>query len=181
MVIDNHIILCFKARPLALTWLSGLVALHFRSHIMTLDQRQRHRRQILCQTILIDKPCQYCWQTFTPTRSNAQLYCSYKCKQAILKEQTKDWQDRQKQDGRLSTYYKLRFDVFRRDNFICQYCGRSPQTGAILHADHIKPKKHGGKFILENLITSCQECNLGKTDVLLDAEQEKRIKREISK
>ena len=38
---------------------------------------------------------------------------------------------------------KLRFEVFKRDNFTCQYCGRkSPDV--ILHVDHIDPVKNGG-------------------------------------
>lgn len=56
---------------------------------------------------------------------------------------------------------KLRFEVFKRDSFTCQYCGRSAPE-VLLHVDHIKPVKGGGKDALLNLITSCQECNLGK-------------------
>ncbi len=177
MVIDNHTILSFNARLLVLTWLSELVVLHFRSTLMTLNPNQRKRRNDLQRTFLIEKPCQYCWQTFTPTRSNKQLYCSPECKQAVLKKQNVAWKKKNGHNGGLSAYYKLRFDVFCRDNFTCQYCGRSPQTGAILHADHIHPKHHGGKLALDNIITSCQECNLGKSDILLEAEQEKRIKK----
>jgi 5-methylcytosine-specific restriction endonuclease McrA len=33
---------------------------------------------------------------------------------------------------------KLRFEVFKRDNFTCQYCGReTPEV--ILEADHVIP------------------------------------------
>ena len=56
---------------------------------------------------------------------------------------------------------KLRFEVFKRDGFRCQYCGRSaPQV--LLHVDHIEPVAEGGTNDLTNLITSCSECNLGK-------------------
>lgn len=56
---------------------------------------------------------------------------------------------------------KLRFEVFKRDSFKCQYCGGSaPET--ILHVDHINPVFEGGKNELTNLITSCISCNLGK-------------------
>lgn len=56
---------------------------------------------------------------------------------------------------------KIRFEVFKRDKFTCQYCGRSvPEV--ILHVDHIVPVSKGGKNDILNLITSCQECNLGK-------------------
>ena len=56
---------------------------------------------------------------------------------------------------------KLRFEVFKRDGFRCQYCGRSaPQV--ILHVDHIHPVAEGGTNDIMNLITSCADCNLGK-------------------
>jgi hypothetical protein len=56
---------------------------------------------------------------------------------------------------------KLRFEVFKRDSFTCQYCGRkSPDV--VLHVDHITPVSKGGKNTLMNLVTSCYECNLGK-------------------
>lgn len=62
---------------------------------------------------------------------------------------------------------KLRFEVFKRDSFTCQYCGRkSPDV--ILHVDHIIPVSKGGKNTLMNLVTSCFECNLGKGAEPLD-------------
>lgn len=56
---------------------------------------------------------------------------------------------------------KLRFEVFKRDSFKCQYCGASSPE-AVLHVDHIKPVSKGGTNDLLNLITSCSSCNLGK-------------------
>lgn len=56
---------------------------------------------------------------------------------------------------------KLRFDVFKRDGFVCQYCGSHPPE-VILHVDHIKPVCDGGTNEIDNLITSCESCNLGK-------------------
>jgi len=56
---------------------------------------------------------------------------------------------------------KTRFEVFKRDSFTCQYCGKSAPD-VILHVDHIKPVKEGGTNALFNLITSCVDCNLGK-------------------
>lgn len=55
----------------------------------------------------------------------------------------------------------LRFEVFKRDSFTCQYCGRSAPE-VLLHADHIDPKANGGEDTILNLVTSCQDCNLGK-------------------
>ena len=56
---------------------------------------------------------------------------------------------------------KTRFEVFKRDAFRCQYCGRTPPV-VILHADHIVAVANGGDSQQSNLITSCSECNLGK-------------------
>lgn len=55
----------------------------------------------------------------------------------------------------------VRFEVFKRDSFTCQYCGRQAPE-AVLHIDHIKPVAKGGKNEIINLVTSCDQCNLGK-------------------
>ena len=62
---------------------------------------------------------------------------------------------------------RTRFEILSRDNFTCQYCGRTPQDGAKLVVDHIIPFSKGGKTISENLITSCSKCNAGKSDIVL--------------
>lgn len=56
---------------------------------------------------------------------------------------------------------KIRFEVFKKDGFTCQYCGRKP-PGITLEIDHIIPRKRDGKDDLENLITACFDCNRGK-------------------
>ena len=63
----------------------------------------------------------------------------------------------------------LRFKVFMRDRFRCLACGRSPAThlNIELHADHIVAFANGGRTILENLQTLCQDCNLGKGRTVL--------------
>jgi len=68
---------------------------------------------------------------------------------------------------------RLRFAIFRRDNFTCQYCGRSVKSGIELTLDHIQPLSLGGNYEPSNLFTACQECNQGKADDLLsDIERE---------
>lgn len=56
---------------------------------------------------------------------------------------------------------KLRFEVFKRDGFQCQYCGATPPA-VVLHVDHVIPVADGGKNHIDNLITACAPCNLGK-------------------
>jgi len=61
----------------------------------------------------------------------------------------------------MSITKKDRFDVFKRDGFICQYCGGTPPK-VILEIDHISPKSKGGRNNTDNYITSCFDCNRGK-------------------
>lgn len=56
---------------------------------------------------------------------------------------------------------KIRFEVFKRDSFKCQYCGKSSPE-VVLEVDHIDPVSKGGGDELTNLITSCFDCNRGK-------------------
>lgn len=58
---------------------------------------------------------------------------------------------------------KVRFEVFKRDSFKCQYCGSSAPD-VVLEIDHIKPISKGGNNQITNLITSCFSCNRGKSD-----------------
>lgn len=57
----------------------------------------------------------------------------------------------------------LRFAVLRRDGFRCAYCGRGESDGVKLHIDHLVPVARAGPTTLENLVTACQDCNLGKS------------------
>jgi hypothetical protein len=61
---------------------------------------------------------------------------------------------------------RTRFEVFKRDRFTCQYCGRTPPS-VILHCDHVIPSSEGGPDDVDNLVTSCDDCNLGKSNVPL--------------
>ena len=56
----------------------------------------------------------------------------------------------------------LRYEVLARDRWTCQYCGRgAPQV--ILEVDHKVSWRDGGETTLENLVTSCRDCNRGKS------------------
>lgn len=63
---------------------------------------------------------------------------------------------------------RLRFTILKRDNFSCRKCGRSPakDPNIILHVDHIIPWSKDGETVIENLETLCEQCNLGKSNVL---------------
>lgn len=63
--------------------------------------------------------------------------------------------------ARVAVSKKTRFEVFKRDGFVCQYCGSHPPA-AVLECDHIKPVASGGGNEIDNLITACSSCNSGK-------------------
>jgi len=63
--------------------------------------------------------------------------------------------------ARKSIGKRLRFDIFKRDGFVCQYCGAHPPA-AVLEIDHIKPVSAGGTNDAHNLIAACFACNRGK-------------------
>jgi 5-methylcytosine-specific restriction endonuclease McrA len=56
-----------------------------------------------------------------------------------------------------------RRNVFKRDRFTCQYCGRQP-GGDELTIDHVIPRSLGGTSTWENCVLACIECNSAKAD-----------------
>lgn len=61
---------------------------------------------------------------------------------------------------------KNRFEVFKRDSFTCVYCGGKPPN-VVLEIDHIDPVSLGGDNDINNLVTSCFDCNRGKSNTPL--------------
>jgi hypothetical protein len=56
--------------------------------------------------------------------------------------------------------FGLRLAVYTRDNWRCVYCGlRMEPDDKRLHTDHSDP---AGGDTLENLVTSCRDCNVKK-------------------
>lgn len=61
---------------------------------------------------------------------------------------------------------RVRFEVFKRDCFTCQYCGtKAPDV--LLELDHVRPVADGGRADILNLTTACVDCNSGKGARLL--------------
>lgn len=65
-------------------------------------------------------------------------------------------------DVDIKLWRKLRKEVFARDNFTCKYCAK---IGGILEVDHVVPLSRGGTNDIENLATSCRNCNRRKRDM----------------
>lgn len=93
---------------------------------------------------------------------------------------------------------KYRSEVFKRDNYTCQYCGGKVVSKELLdayakivgrenfctsgtnlarhgivlafraNADHVVPWNYGGRTNAENLVTCCWSCNYGKAGYSID-------------
>lgn len=63
---------------------------------------------------------------------------------------------------------RLRFEILRRDNHTCHYCGRTPPD-VKLTVDHVIPESLGGTDDPKNLVAACGDCNGGKSSVPPDA------------
>lgn len=64
---------------------------------------------------------------------------------------------------------RLRFEILRRDNHQCRYCG-GVAPDAVLTVDHVVPIALGGNDEPSNLVTACKDCNAGKSSVPADAQ-----------
>lgn len=49
-----------------------------------------------------------------------------------------------------------RREIFRRDNFTCQYCGKHTLD---LTVDHVIPRHMGGRHTWTNVVAACSACN----------------------
>lgn len=69
-----------------------------------------------------------------------------------------------------------RRNIFKRDHYTCQYCGKQPGAEE-LTVDHVIPRAQGGQSRWDNCVLACVECNKRKAD--RTPEQAKmRLKRE---
>ena len=49
-----------------------------------------------------------------------------------------------------------RREVFQRDKYTCQYCGKEVKE---LTLDHVVPRHRGGRHIWDNVVSACSKCN----------------------
>ena len=52
-----------------------------------------------------------------------------------------------------------RRELFRRDDYTCQYCGKQTHN---LTLDHVVPRHRNGEHVWENLVSACPSCNRRK-------------------
>lgn len=68
----------------------------------------------------------------------------------------------------MSVTKRIRFEVLRRDEHTCQYCGaKAPDV--TLNIDHVLPVSLGGDDKPGNLVTACKDCNTGKASIAPDS------------
>lgn len=72
---------------------------------------------------------------------------------------------------------KNRFEILKKTNFSCKYCGRKPPE-VELELEHIIPKSKGGTDDMNNLVPACRDCNRGKGTIILKEEIEDAGKKE---
>jgi len=70
--------------------------------------------------------------------------------------------------SRKSVPKHLRFEILRRDNHACRYCG-AVAPDVKLTVDHVVPIALGGSNEPANLVTACADCNNGKSATPADA------------
>ena len=63
---------------------------------------------------------------------------------------------------------RLRYEILRRDNHTCRYCGGAAPD-VVLTVDHVIPQALGGSDDPDNLVAACKDCNAGKSASSPDA------------
>lgn len=58
-----------------------------------------------------------------------------------------------------------RTNLLKRDDYICQYCGKKKRAGE-LNIDHVIPRAKGGLTSWSNCVAACYKCNSRKDDRL---------------
>lgn len=57
---------------------------------------------------------------------------------------------------------RRRQQIYKRDNFRCQWCERKVPPAA-LTLDHFATRKHGGSDCTQNLFVACLSCNSSRS------------------
>lgn len=58
---------------------------------------------------------------------------------------------------------RLRYEILRRDDYSCRYCGEHASPEVKLTVDHVLPTALGGTDLADNLVAACGPCNAGKS------------------
>jgi hypothetical protein len=70
--------------------------------------------------------------------------------------------------------------LLKRDQFVCQYCGRSEKKdGVVIEVDHIVPSSLGGQSSFTNCVAACKKCNRQKGQRTPDEAEMKLIREPV--
>jgi hypothetical protein len=127
-------------------------------------------KKLQLDTQMITAKCVECGETFyTQKLFGRNLYYGYRCPECRLVHE----RNRCRKRRMTTSQYKPKlndFEVFERDNWICQICGepvdkdrRSPDPLSPT-IDHIKPLTKGGLHVLPNVRLAHHICNNRKND-----------------
>ncbi len=85
------------------------------------------------------------------------------------------------------SYRKVNFsrlNVFKRDNYTCQYCGiKAGEEGVDLEMEHVVPRSKwngaGSPTCWTNIVAACRKCNRKKDDFFLAHSKDQALESEI--
>ena len=117
-------------------------------------RKQNIQREKYQKVQYLENICDICGNKYKTKRPN-QKFCKPECSKIGY---DRAYIKKRKEQGKSSSW-----QIFNRDNFTCQYCGKNPTEDNVkLNVDHIKPRTSGGTDDFENLITACEQCNCEK-------------------
>ncbi len=69
---------------------------------------------------------------------------------------------------------QLRLKALQKYGRRCLCCGATPATGAVMHVDHVRPRRKFPQLALDinNLQVLCEDCNHGKGNKVIDFRQQ---------
>lgn len=135
-------------------------------------ESERSREHNIIKTCRFRTPrhCRECGEAFQPTYgSKLRVFCSATCRRRCLGRESKAVR-RARKKGVGSETIRHR-QVFERDGWICQLCGkktperlRGSTHDDAPEMDHIIPLAAGGSHCYANVHCACRRCNIDKGD-----------------
>lgn len=126
------------------------------------------------ETTQIECPSCKIWQ-FESDRCDCGFYLKNQIRDFCVKPEIRI----EEPSWRRSISKRIKQDIYERDEYICQYCGRWCYESYVsdpdaVVVDHIIPVSYGGSNKEYNLITSCRECNSLKSNMIFGSFEEAR-------